>query len=317
MDGFVVDIPWIFRWILVHLFVVPRRRKTSAVLYGNIWTEEGSPLLVNSMKLLNKLRKKDRFARYELAMRYGEPSIESAIKVLMEDGPTHIDILPLYPQYALSSTESCLHLCRNVFKKLGYKGEVAYFREFFDHPSYLRVVVETINETLREHAIDFLLYSYHGLPEHQVAATGSKCCFDEKCCRQFKEHSPKCYRAQCYQTTKLCNQGLAWPDSKSATAFQSRLGKRPWLRPYTDEFVRDLPQQGVKNLGVVCPSFTADCLETIEEICFRIKDDFQRAGGDKVFLVPSLNDRDDWVDAISEITSDRNQNPVRFPLIEK
>ena len=301
MDRFVVDIPFLFRWLLVHLLIVPRRRHTSGRLYRNIWTDEGSPLLVNSDRLLTGMRASRPDDQIALAMRYGQPSIASGLKQLLDAGVDNIQIVPLYPHYALSSVETCLEECRRQIRKLNFHGRVTYFREFYDHPAYINVLVSTIREVLEREKPDFLLYSYHGLPEHQVAATGSRCRFDEECCRTFRDHSPRCYRAQCFETTRLCNDALGWPEDKFVVSFQSRLGRRPWLKPYTDQVLKGLVARGVRRLAVACPAFTADCLETLEEISFRARADFIAAGGEDVVLIPSLNDRSDWVGALGEL----------------
>ena len=314
MDPYVVDIPWIFRWILVNLIIVPRRSHTSAKLYQNIWTDEGSPLLINSEKLVAKFRKGHEEGPVELAMRYGNPSIEKALASLVEQGVDQIAIMPLYPHYALSSTETCLEKCREVLNRLGFKGEANYYEEFYDHPVYISTLVATIREILDAGKPDFLLYSYHGIPEHQVAATGTACAFSDQCCSNFREHSPKCYRAQCFETTRLCNEALGWPQEKTAVSFQSRLGSRPWLKPYTDQILADLVAKGVKKLAVACPAFTADCLETIEEISIRTSEDFKAAGGEEVILVPSLNDRDDWVTALHKLLGQMKTRPLSKAL---
>lgn len=304
MDPQVIDIPWLFRWFLVNLIIVPKRSKESSELYKNIWTENGSPLLYNCQKLFKSFQEIMKDRDIELAMRYGTPSLSSAIEKLHSKGNTEIDLLPLYPQYATSSVETVLDKCRQEARNIGFNGQMRYYKEFYFHEAYIKVLADTIIETLSEKKPDFLLYSYHGLPEHQVAATGTACEFKSSCCDTFESHSPSCYRAQCYRTSKLVEPYLKSFNIPSQVAFQSRLGSRPWLKPYTDQVVKDLAKSGVKRLAVACPAFTADCLETLEEIEIRIAEDFKEAGGEEVFLVPSLNDRPDWVAALKTLTEE-------------
>jgi ferrochelatase len=298
MDPYVIDIPWVFRWIFVHLFIVPRRSKESSALYKNIWSDSGSPLLVNSYKLLERLKPLVPDREVELAMRYGTPSIARALENLKARGVENIDILPLYPQYATSSVETVLVKCREEITKMGFSGKVNYYKEFYNHEAYQTALAATVREVLEEKKPDHLLYSYHGLPEHQVAATCDACKADASSTDNFKEHSSSCYRAQCYRTSELLDPYLKDLNVPSSVAFQSRVGRRPWLKPFTDHKVAELAASGVKRLAVACPAFTADCLETLEEIEYRIAEDFIAAGGKEVFLVPSLNDRDDWVCAL-------------------
>ena len=298
MDPYVIDMPWLFRWLFVHLFIVPRRSKESSTLYKNIWTDGGSPLLINCYKLMERFKPLVPDREVELAMRYGNPSIERALENLKARGVEDIDIFPLYPQYATSSVETVLAKCRKDITAMGFTGKVNYYKEFYHHEAYLTALAATIQEVLKEKKPDYLLYSYHGLPEHQVSATGTACKFEAACCDTYQKHSPSCYRAQCYHTSKLLEPFLKEFNVPTGVAFQSRMGKRPWLQPFTDHKVKELAAAGVKRLAVACPAFTADCLETLEEIEFRISETFIEAGGQEVFLVPSLNDRDDWVCAL-------------------
>ena len=310
MDPFVVDINGFFRWILVYLLIVPKRSKESAALYQNIWTEEGSPLLVYSKKLIKKLIEKFEKTPIELGMRYGSPSLEEAIDKLLQQGVDKITICPLYPQYALSSTATCLVSVQKALRARSFQGEARYLRSFYDHPNYLQAMANSIKPYL-ESSPDMIVFSYHGLPEHQVSATGTRCEFNSSCCTTFKSHSPDCYRAQCYHTTNKVLEALNWPKDKTTVVFQSRLGRRPWLKPYADDEIKKIAESGAKNIVVSCPSFTADCLETLEEISFRMKDDFINAGGESLTLVPSLNDNQEWVDAIPTLWQDSNTTLLR------
>ena len=276
MDPYVIDIAAPLRWILVNLLIVPKRKYDSAALYKNIWTSEGSPLLIYSEKFLEKYKNKYPKTPVALAMRYGKPSIEDGMKELISQGVEDIKVFPMYPHYASSSVETCLVKCKEVAKKLSLKGELSYYREFFDNKYYIDVLAKTVKETLESKNLDYVLYSYHGLPEHQVAQTGTKCEFKSECCASFRDHSPKCYRAQVYETSKLCNEKIGFDNTKSMLGFQSRLGNRPWLKPYVEDTLEDIVKKGHKEIAVACPAFTADCLETLEEISIRLQEDFEK-----------------------------------------
>ena len=297
-DPLVIDIPAPLRWALVHLIIVPFRSRKSAHLYRNIWTDRGSPLLFHSQDLVKKVKSFLRQGEVELAMRYGEPSMAQGIQALKDKGVEQVVMLPLYPQFAQASFASTIAEAKRLKRK--FQGlSLSYLKEFYDQDFYIDVLTASIQEVLDREKPDFLLFSYHGVPEHQVAATGEGCEFNDTCCATFRSHNPKCYRAHCLQTTELTKKKLNLAGIGTAMTFQSRLGNRPWLKPYTDEYVKLLPAKGIKKLAVACPAFTADCLETLEEISLRLSEDFQEAGGEKVILIPSLNSRDDWSQAVA------------------
>lgn len=304
MDPFVLRMPFVLRWFLVHVLIVPRRRFASAKLYKNIWTPKGSPLLFNTVSLGEKLQKHlgDSY-KVAIAMRYGKPDLTSGLKQLLNDNVKSIHIVPLYPQYALSSTETCLTACEKALAALNAPIPVTFEPEFFGHPAYQKVLGETVRETLAQTKPDMLMMSFHGLPESHIHWTDpdSRCLNDTECCANFASTAPHCYRAQCYVTADAILREASWPREKSLVAFQSRLTKEPWLQPFTDVEIKRLGETGIKTLAVACPAFTADCLETLEEIGIRAQTDFAAAGGQKVTLIPSLNDRDDWVQALGTI----------------
>lgn len=302
MDPYVIDLPWLLRWILVKLIIVPRRSHESAKLYQNIWSDAGSPLLAYSEKFLAKLQDAMPEAPIALAMRYGQPSIQEGLKALVAQGADEIFVLPSYPQYARSSTLTCLSECQRVAQKLSLATPLFYYQEFFNHPGYIASLAATISETIGQHQPDYLLFSYHGIPEHHLTKDSPECRFADACCSRYQSHNPHCYRAQCFLTTKETVRQLGDQlQIPYGVSFQSRLGRRPWLSPNTEEVIAELGRKGHKTLAIACPSFTADCLETLEEISIRAQEVFAEHGGDQVVLVPSLNDRSDWVTACRDL----------------
>ncbi len=312
MDPYVIDVPWPVRWPLVHWGIVPSRSQASAKLYQNIWSDLGSPLLAHSRKFLAKLANKLPDYTLELGMRYGKPSLAEAFSKLMASQVDTISIFPMYPQYARSSTLTCLKACAKAVHKLGFNGLVTYYPEFFDASPYQDALAKTVAEVLEHQKPDFLLYSYHGLPEHHLTVDSKGCQFTEGCCLNFRTHHPHCYRAQCIATTAQVQNRLKGFGVPHSIAYQSRLGRRPWLKPNTEHVIADLARQGIKKLAVACPSFTSDCLETLEEISFRAQEVFVAHGGKEVILVPSLNDRDDWVDAVANLV--RQMRPLSLAM---
>lgn len=284
-DPQVIDINPIARWLLVNLIIAPFRSPKSAKAYQSIWTKEGSPLLVNSLKLKEKVAQElgENFC-VELAMRYQNPSIESALKKLMEKKIDRLIVLPLYPQYALSSTQSSIEEVKRILKLSHPSSRLGsiFVPPFYNHPGFINSFVERGKEALKEFKPDHILFSYHGLPE-----------------RHLKKVSPENnYKTQCIETTSLIAQGLGLGLHDYSFSFQSRLGRTKWIEPYTDELIISLAQSGKKKLMVFCPSFVADCLETLEEIIIRGKTSFKESGGDDLYLIPSLNDSSLWSEAV-------------------
>ncbi len=308
MDPYVVDIPYIARWLLVNVGIVPRRSKASALLYQKIWTENGSPLLTHTLDLgaaVKELLKGK--AVVEAAMRYGSPSIESAIKKLLAEKIETLTVLPLYPQYSLSATESSIVKVKQVLEHSEWKGETKFLPAFYDSKRYLDAVTEVSAPYIKQKPYDLVLFSFHGLPERQVKKTdpsGGHCLRHEACCDMSVPANKDCYRHQCFMTARKLAQQLNINPLRYSVCFQSRLGRTPWIKPYTDEFYATLPSRGIKRLVVLCPSFVADCLETLEEVAIRGKAQFQAAGGDDLFLVPSLNTSPVWVKAIAQMVAD-------------
>ncbi len=288
MDKKVLDSPWIIRKTVVELFILPKRPEKSAEAYRKIWTKEGSPLIVYS-KILRDMVQKQMDVPVVLAMRYKNPSIEAGLEELYNKGVRDILIVPLYPQYTMSSTETVADKVLEIQKKKYKDTKINFLKAFYNHPDYIKVLGDSIKEKLPEN-FDKLLFSYHGIPERH----------DNKALRAAKVSKLpiETYRNQCFETTRLVTEYLQLPEDKYTTSFQSRLGRDPWIKPYTDHMLEDFPGQDVKNLAICTPAFVSDCLETLEEISMEGREEFLKAGGEQFTYIPCLNDRQDWVDVL-------------------
>lgn len=296
-DKRVIDIPVFLRYLLVYLFILPFRAKKSAHAYQLIWSEQGSPLLVHSQKLINQLQLKlGSDFKVVLGMRYAAPSILNALEQLNECDS--ITILPLYPQYSSAATGSSIEEVMRILANKEVIPSLTVIREFYQHPSYINAQAQVIRNHMSDN--DFLLFSYHGIPERQIQKSGCKTVCQESC-PIVSMNNQGCYKAQCYQTSRLLANALNLNEDQYKTSFQSRLGKTPWIKPYTDELLSELAAQGVKNLAIVCPSFVTDCLETLEEIGIRTREQWLQLGGNKFTLIPCMNDDPDWINAILDL----------------
>ncbi|WP_291092327.1 ferrochelatase [Empedobacter sp. UBA6745] len=288
MDKKVLDSPWIIRKTIVELFILPKRPEKSAEAYRKIWTKEGSPLIVYS-KILRDMVQKQMDIPVVLAMRYKNPSIEAGLQELYDKGVRDILVVPLYPQYTMSSTETVADKVLEIQKKSYKDTKINFLKAFYKHPDYIKVLGDSIKENLPEE-YDKILFTYHGIPERH----------DNKALRAAKisKLPIETYRNQCFETTRLLTEYLQLPEDKYTTSFQSRLGRDPWIKPYTDYVLEEFPEQGVKNLVVCSPAFVADCLETLEEISMEGQEEFLKAGGEQFTYIPCLNDRQEWVDTL-------------------
>lgn len=308
-DPRVIDINPIGRWLLLNLFILPFRPAKSAEAYREIWTEEGSPLLIHTRELTAKLQEKlpdDVVVRF--AMRYQNPSMASVLERFAKDTVERLIVVPLYPQYASSSTGSCVEELYRICAKDWNTPHLSVVPAFYDHKAYIDAEEAVIREHLGDlDQYDHFLISFHGLPERQVKkcdVSGSHCLKSDSCCDSIVDANRYCYRAQSFATARAITERLGIPESKYTVSFQSRLGRTPWIKPYTDEILEQLPKQGVKNLAVMIPSFTADCLETLEEIDMRGRESFMEAGGTHYTMVPSLNSHDAWVQAVADLVAE-------------
>lgn len=301
MDERVIDVPKWFRSFLVKGIILKTRPKKSAKAYQKIWWEEGSPLIVLSERLHEKVVKKTSVP-ISLAMRYGQPSIALGLEELHQKGVDEVLIVPLYPQHAMATTETILVLAEEIRAAQYPKMCFTHLPAFCNHADYIRVLSHSIQEYLQDKPWEHLLFSYHGVPERHIRKsdiTKRHCKIDSSCCQTKSDAHAYCYRHQCYETTKQVAEYLELRPGSFSTSFQSRLAGDKWLRPYTDKTVEEFAKTGTKNLAVVTPAFISDCLETLEEIGMEAKEDFKEKGGDEMHVVPCINDRDDWVNVLS------------------
>ena len=296
-DRFVIDLPWLLRKILVNLIIIPFRVRRSAGLYRKLWTKEGSPLLVNHKRAVKKLGNiSDDSYIVRGAMRYGNPSIDKVFDELEESGINEIIVLPLYPHYSYSTTETLKEFLRERY--LRYK--ISFVDQFYSHPAYIDSFANKISG-YNPANYDHIIFSYHGLPiRHIQRMHPGFPVSDCGCDKQMPVNREKCYRAACYETTRLLAVALNLPEETYSTSFQSRLSKN-WLKPFTDEKIRDLKAEGINSILVAAPSFVADCLETKIEIGVEYRDMFLSLGGKKLDLVESLNNDDRWISAMIKI----------------
>jgi len=303
MDRRVIDIPFWRRFLLINLIIAPFRAPVSAKGYHELWTPKGSPLKVHGLELEALLGQAlgDDFD-VKLAMRYQNPSIGSVLQHFKDKGFKRLTVIPLYPQYASSSSGSTIEEVMKVVKGWEVIPEVKVISQFFDHPLFIKAFTGIGQKHMAQEHYDHYLFSYHGLPEHQIIK--SSCdgyCRLGDCCSVFHSKNQYCYRAQCFETTRLLTKALNIKKEGYTICFQSRLGKTPWIKPYTDEVIKQLAERGVKKVLVFSPAFVADCLETTIEIGVEYKKLFQEHGGQVWQLVESLNAHPDWVECLKQI----------------
>lgn len=296
MDARVLDAPWPVRFAVVHLSILPRRPHESAAAYRKIWTAEGSPLIVTSRRVQQALQARVPVP-VELAMRYQNPSIPEAVRRLARQGVEECLLIPLFPHYAMSSYETAVVRVEREVARQAPQMRLRVQPPYFEDPDYIAALVESARPYLQE-AWDHLLFSFHGIPErhlHKSDPTGAHCLRVPNCCAEPGLALPRCYRAQCLRTVAAFAREAALPAGRWSVAFQSRLGRDPWLRPYTDQELTRLAQAGVRRLLVLCPAFVSDCLETLEEIRLRGAETFRAAGGEALTQIPCLNEHPRWL----------------------
>ena len=301
MDGRVIEYNYFLRWLLVKGIILNTRPKKSADAYKKIWWKEGSPLIVLSKKLFNKVQKKTDIP-VSLAMRYGSISIKKGISELVEKGVTEVIVLPLYPHYAMSSYETVVEKVKSECKSLFPDLKKTIIPPFYDNAEYIDLMVSNIKKNIKGIKYDHILFSYHGIPESHIKIsdiTKNHCLKVDDCCNTNSPAHSKCYRHQVFTTTELIVKKLGIEKDKYSNAFQSRLPLQPWLKPYTDYELKRLAESGKKRLIIITPAFVTDCLETLEEIAMEGKEEFLEAGGKSYHYVPCLNDDSRWADVIS------------------
>jgi protoporphyrin/coproporphyrin ferrochelatase len=301
MDKRVIDIPVLNRFFLINGIIAPLRAPKSAKVYKELWTDRGSPLLFYGLDL-KKLLQESLGNEYLISfgMRYQSPSLESAIDEFKNKGMEKIIVIPLFPQYASASTGSAIEKVMDILKTWEVIPEMKFISNFPDHPLFIKAFAELGKKYMSQESYDHFIFTYHGLPERQIlkASVQNYCQLSDKCCSKYHSKNKYCYRAQCYETTRLLVKELGIPEGKYTVAFQSRLGKNPWIKPYTDHIIKDLPVQGKKKVLAFSPSFVADCLETTIEGGVEYKELFEQNGGEKWQLVESLNVSKTWVECL-------------------
>lgn len=286
-DPYVVDYPrWLWKPILSGIILRTRPPK-SARLYQKIWGEEGSPLLVTTEAIAARLAEREPGWQFAVGMRYGNPGIRQGLEALSAGGATHLVVLALFPQYSTSTTETAKQAVYTALESLPPFEQVTVVEDYHRHPAYIRALAESISEAWSETGEpEKLVFSYHGVPERYVTRKGEP------------------YLEQCLKTAELTAERLAFSPVDYMVSFQSRFGPEKWLTPYTDEVLADLGMQGTSSLGVVCPGFAADCLETLEEIDIQGREVYAAAGGQGFHFIPALNDRESHIEALAEILRD-------------
>ncbi len=311
MDERVIDSPYLFRSILVKGIITPFRAPKSAEAYQSIWTDEGSPL-VSITKQLRIALEKEINEPVEVSMRYGSPSMKTAYDSLLAKHPAiqEVVLVPLYPHYAMSSYETAVAHAKTVHSKGNYRFRITVVKPFYNDPNYIAALAESMKPYL-ENSKNHLLFSYHSIPErhiHKSDMTGHHCLQSPGCCETPSAAHRYCYRHQCLMTTKLVTEYLGIPKYQYSVSFQSKLGRSEWLKPSTTLRMTQMPQEGIKNLSVVCPSFVSDCLETLEEIAIREKENFLAAGGESFTFIPCMNVQPGWVKAVAQLVGNGNGN---------
>ena len=302
MDERVIDVPAWLRNIIVRGIILQTRPKKSAEAYQKIWWEEGSPLVVISERFAEKV-KQNTTMPVALGMRYGSMTIKNALQELKDQGVDDVLLVPLYPQYAMSSFETVVVKTMEEQEKHFPGVKITTLQAFYKNEDYIKVLSESIADGLKDFDYDHILFSYHGIPERHIRKsdpTKFHCKIDGNCCSTNSVAHNSCYRHQCYETTKKVKAFLGLSDDQVSLSFQSRLPNDPWLKPYTDFEFERFAKEGKKRLAVITPAFVADCLETLEEIAMEGKHQFTSAGGEDYKHIPCLNDSDDWVGVMAK-----------------
>jgi ferrochelatase len=300
-DKRVID-SWPVRNLLVKTVIVPSRAPKSAEAYRTIWTKSGSPLVRFTKDLAEKLQVLVT-EPVTIAMRYGNPSMEAAYDTIIKQTPRLEEVvaIPLYPHYAMSSYETAVEHAKEIYRRNGYGFKLKFIPPFYQEQAYIHAMAENMRPYLQRE-FDQLLFSFHGIPERHLIKTDpthQHCLRSPDCCSVDSPAHATCYRHQCLTTMNLVAAELGLPKDKFSYSFQSRLGRTPWLKPYTDFRLMEMPREGIKKLLVACPSFVSDCLETLEEIEIRGKESFLESGGKEYEMIPCLNTHPLWVQALA------------------
>ena len=300
-DDLVIDLPKPIQKFLVNFIIVPTRSKNTLKAYSSIWTKDGSPLITNTQSMADALAEESQMP-VSFAMRYQEPSISAALKELSDKGCNKIKVLPLYPHYAMATTLTTINEVEDIAAKEYPQIEVSFISSFHDGEGYIDSLSEKIDQYFSTE-FDYLLFSYHGIPERHIRKTDptqSHCLQNANCCSVDSSAKPFCYKAQVLETSRLCAEKLKLDENRWGVSFQSRIGPG-WLKPFSDVALQELPGKGKKKIAVVCPSFVADNLETLEEMEIRGRETFMNAGGESFTYIPCLNFDKSWVTYLNKL----------------
>lgn len=307
-DERVLDNPAWARWLILNLFILPRRPKSSAEAYRRVWTEEGAPLVVTSRRQQDLLREALGIPVY-LAMRYGNPSIPDEVARIVRDGVEQLYLAPLYPHYAMSSYETVLVRVREELARQAPAIDTKLLQPFYNDPEYIDALVVRAKPYLEE-GFDRILFSFHGVPERHLRKgdpSHAHCLAQPDCCRSCHPAHATCYRHQCFATVRHFLAATGIPEEKHAVSFQSRLGRDPWLQPYTDETLQTMARDGIRKVLVMTPAFVTDCLETLDEIATEGAHEFKEAGGESLTLIPCLNEHPAFIRFLANKVTDSLQ----------
>ena len=301
-DDNVVDLPKFFQQFILRLFILPFRPKNTLEAYEKIWTKEGSPLIISTESIANKLTKKTGW-NVEYAMRYEEPSIEKALHKFKKNEINKIYVISLYPHNAMATTVTTELETRNVAMNVSNDFELIFTKPFFDNEEYINAMVNSIRPYVENKSYDKIIFSYHGIPKRQAKKTdetGEHCFSTSNCCEVENDGSKDCYRSHTRIASDLTAKKLGLEDDQWEIAYQSRIGPG-WLTPFTDKRLAKLPEEGKDNIAILCPSFISDCLETLEEIDIRGRETFLKAGGKNMTYIPCLNDSEDTINLLENL----------------
>ena len=301
-DDNVVDLPKFFQQFILRLFILPFRPKNTLEAYEKIWTKEGSPLIISTESIANKLTEKTGW-NVEYAMRYEEPSIEKALHKFKKNEINKIYVISLYPHNAMATTVTTELETRNVAMNISNDFELIFTKPFFDNEEYINAMVNSIRPYVENKSYDKIIFSYHGIPKRQAKKTdetGEHCFSTSNCCEVENDGSKDCYRSHTRIASDLTAKKLGLKDDQWEIAYQSRIGPG-WLTPFTDKRLAKLPEEGIDNIAILCPSFISDCLETLEEIDIRGRETFLKAGGKNMTYIPCLNDSEDTINLLENL----------------
>ena len=305
-DDYVFDLPKLLQQLILRAFILPFRPNKTLHAYKQVWTKEGSPLIVSTKKIAMKLAEKTNW-NVEIAMRYEEPSIKEALEKLKNQGCKKLFVITLYPHNAMATTITTevevRRIADNLFKEL----ELVFIKPFYGNKQYINALKKSIEPFIEKDHFDKLIFSYHGIPERQAKktdVTGKHCFSSENCCEIECPGSADCYKAHTVQTTNKVVKELGLDNENWEISYQSRIGPG-WLKPFTDKRLSAMPNNGIKSIAIVCPSFISDCLETLEEIDIRGRETFFNAGGEKMTYIPCLNDSENTIELLKTLVVEK------------